>query len=64
MLRAVPLLVVLVFLVACSSTLPNRDPVGEPFPAVTGTSLAGRVAVRERRRAGDEEDEDDEERDG
>ncbi|MEM1439699.1 MAG: hypothetical protein AAF545_01150 [Pseudomonadota bacterium] len=26
---------------ACSSTLPNRNPVGEPFPSVAGESLEG-----------------------
>lgn len=26
---------------ACTSTLPNRDPVGETFPTVTGESLEG-----------------------
>ena len=27
--------------VACSSTLPNRDPTGERFPSVSGETLAG-----------------------
>ena len=26
---------------ACSNPVPNRDPTGEPFPAVAGESLAG-----------------------
>ena len=26
---------------SCSTTWPRRDPTGEPFPKVTGTSLAG-----------------------
>lgn len=32
---------VTLLLAACSSTLPNRDPVGEPFPRVAGESLEG-----------------------
>ena len=28
-------------LCACSSSVPNRDPTGRPFPTVTGRSLAG-----------------------
>ncbi len=30
---------------ACSSPLPNRDPTGEAFPRVSGTSLAGDATV-------------------
>ena len=29
------------FLVGCGSAIPNRSPVGEPFPSVQGTSLDG-----------------------
>ncbi len=32
---------VLLSTVACSTTWPRRDPTGETFPTVTGTSLAG-----------------------
>lgn len=32
-------------LAACSSTVPNRDPVGEPFPTVNGESLAGEAVT-------------------
>lgn len=32
---------VLALLTACSTTWPRRDPTGERFPTVTGTSLAG-----------------------
>ena len=34
-------LVVALLLSACSNPVPNRDPTGEPFPAVSGESLAG-----------------------
>lgn len=36
-----PLLLLVLLLTACSSASPRRDPTGEMFPAVTGTSLQG-----------------------
>lgn len=38
--RAVAALPLLALLTACSTTWPRRDPTGEVFPTVTGTSLA------------------------
>ena len=38
---SIALITALVLLAACSSTWPRRDPTGEVFPTVTGTSLAG-----------------------
>jgi hypothetical protein len=35
------LLLLLTLLTSCSTTWPRRDPTGEVFPTVTGTSLAG-----------------------
>ncbi|MCU0863142.1 MAG: hypothetical protein MUC36_05070 [Planctomycetes bacterium] len=35
------LLAVAIASVSCGTTYPRRDPTGEPFPTVTGTSLAG-----------------------
>jgi len=35
------LLPTLLLLASCSSSLPNRDPLGEPFPQVRGESLEG-----------------------
>lgn len=40
-LRALPLLLLLGVASACASSVPRRDPVGERFPSVAGTSLAG-----------------------
>ena len=40
-LRLAALSLALTTLAACSSTVPNRNPVGEPFPTVTGESLDG-----------------------
>jgi hypothetical protein len=36
-----PLLLIVLLLTACSSASPRRDPTGELFPTVTGTSLQG-----------------------
>jgi hypothetical protein len=41
MLRLLFLLGCLLPLLGCSSPTTNRDPLGEPFPTVTGRSLAG-----------------------
>jgi hypothetical protein len=42
--RGTPAILILLVLatVACSSPTPNRDPLGDPFPAVEGESLDGR----------------------
>ncbi|MCA8980876.1 MAG: hypothetical protein H6831_10135 [Planctomycetes bacterium] len=40
-----PFLPLLLLLAACSSPLPNRDPLGEPFPSVRGESLEGTAAA-------------------
>lgn len=39
--RLMGLVIVLMFAQACSSTIINREPVGENFPSVRGQSLAG-----------------------
>ena len=39
--RAAALLLIALGLSACSSPVPNRDPLGEPFPEVAGKTLAG-----------------------
>ena len=40
-LRPLVLSLVCVLAAACASSVANRDPVGEPFPSVVGTSLDG-----------------------
>jgi hypothetical protein len=47
-MRTVNILLALLFTVViagCSSTYPNRNPVGEAFPSVAGKSLAGEEVV-------------------
>lgn len=44
--RVVPLLLLsAVFITGCGATYPNRTPLGETFPTVTGKSLAGEEVV-------------------
>lgn len=52
MLRALVVSVVGLSLAACATTVPNRDPSGQRFPDLVGTSLAGeRTALRPASRA-------------
>ena len=44
-LISILMLPVTVILGACSSPIPNRNPVGEMFPTVTGTSLTDRSVI-------------------
>ena len=44
-LSLVAISVALVALAACSTSVPNRNPVGEPFPTVSGESLDGEAVT-------------------
>jgi hypothetical protein len=52
-IRALILAFILASLFGCRSAVPNRDPVGEAFPQVTGTSLAGEAVTLPDARSGE-----------